>query len=68
MKIDIELNDLYLLFPSWSKRRCQDLLTDIRQANGKRRGAPVTIREFCKYQIIDEDEVRAALNPVKKAG
>ena len=44
-----------------SKRQAQWLLDKIRKANGKQKGQPVTVREYCRYLNIDPDELSDTL-------
>lgn len=43
------------------ERSAQDFLRQIRDALGKPPGAFITVREFCYFTQMDEDEVREQL-------
>lgn len=64
MKIVVETTDVMVLF-GWSERKSQLHLAEIREALDKPRGAVITFGEFCKYNLINEQEVRQALQPRK---
>jgi hypothetical protein len=39
------------------ERTARELLRRIREANGKKRGQPVTVTEFCQFMGLNENEV-----------
>lgn len=59
-RIFIYPSDLQILTgqtPTW----CRIILNRIRDAYGKQRHQHITIREYCKYENVDYDEVITAL-------